>query len=70
VESTNGHETVATDETWKATTDGPIRANNDYDGEEYDARMEQRGWATAGFNDRKWIAAQAMTRLQEWHIRR
>jgi alpha-L-rhamnosidase len=60
VESTNGHETVATDETWKATTDGPIRANNDYDGEEYDARMEQRGWATAGFNDRKWIAAQAI----------
>ncbi|MDO4558113.1 MAG: family 78 glycoside hydrolase catalytic domain, partial [Planctomycetia bacterium] len=31
-------EKIVTDETWKATDDGPIVANNEYDGEEYDAR--------------------------------
>ena len=36
------HETVVSDESWKLTTDGPIRANNEYDGEEYDARKELR----------------------------
>jgi alpha-L-rhamnosidase len=52
------HLTLASDESWKATTEGPIRANNEYDGEEYDARMEQNGWTLAGFDDRKWNAAQ------------
>jgi len=50
--------TVSSDQSWKITADGPIRANNDYDGEEYDARKEQSGWALPGFNDRKWTAAQ------------
>ncbi len=43
--------TIVSDETWKLTTDGPIRANNEYDGEEYDARMEMPGWSRAGFDD-------------------
>src|SRR5208282_897181 len=30
-------ERVCSDETWKLTTDGPVRANNEYDGEFYDA---------------------------------
>ena len=34
-------EIVSNDYDWKLTTDGPIRANNDYDGEIYDARMEK-----------------------------
>lgn len=51
---------VATDETWKLTTEGPVRANNEYDGEVYDARMEMPGWAQAGFDDSKWEAAQAV----------
>ena len=42
---------VVSDETWKLTTDGPIRANNEYDGEEYDARMEMPGWSAPGFDD-------------------
>ena len=42
-------ETVVSDKKWKLTTDGPIRANNEYDGEEYDARMEMPGWSRAGF---------------------
>ena len=32
---------VVSNEDWKLTTDGPIRANNDYDGEIYDARLEK-----------------------------
>jgi alpha-L-rhamnosidase len=39
------------DEQWRITTDGPIRANNEFDGEEYDARREQPGWTEAGFRD-------------------
>ncbi|GHV09218.1 hypothetical protein AGMMS50229_18970 [Campylobacterota bacterium] len=33
-------QTIVSDETWKVTVDGPIQGNNDYDGEIYDARME------------------------------
>ena len=47
-------ETLVSDRTWKLTTDGPIRANNEYDGEEYDARMELDGWAQPGFVDEAW----------------
>jgi alpha-L-rhamnosidase len=33
-------ETVVSDETWGLVTDGPIRDNNDYDGEIFDARKK------------------------------
>jgi alpha-L-rhamnosidase len=46
---------VVSDETWKLNVDGPIRTNNEYDGEEYDATKEFTGWSSAGFNDSKWI---------------
>ncbi|HLJ47957.1 MAG TPA: family 78 glycoside hydrolase catalytic domain [Bryobacteraceae bacterium] len=45
---------VLTDDTWKLTASGAIRGNNEYDGEEYDARMELQGWAKAGYNDVGW----------------
>lgn len=45
---------IVSDASWRLTTDGPIRANNDYDGELYDARMEQTGWSQAGFDDSAW----------------
>ena len=48
-------ETVVSDESWKGTADGPIRANNEYDGEEYDARKEMPGWTTTEFNDANWL---------------
>jgi len=48
---------VVSDESWKLSTAGPIRANNEYDGEEYDARMEIPGWASPGYDDRDWQAA-------------
>ena len=52
---------VVTDETWKLTTAGPIRANNEYDGEEYDARMELKGWSLPGFDDSRWQAPQLVS---------
>lgn len=51
-------EWVTTDDSWKATADGPIRTNNEYDGEEYDATKELPGWSIAGFNDQKWLKAE------------
>jgi len=45
---------VHTDQTWKVTDKGPIRANNEYDGEEYDARKELSGWDKPGYNDQNW----------------
>ncbi len=53
--------TLVSDENWRLTTNGPIRANNEYDGEEYDARMEMPGWNTAGFDDKKWEQAQVVS---------
>jgi alpha-L-rhamnosidase len=49
------------DSSWKITTEGPIGANNEYDGEDYDARREIPGWSTAGFDDSQWQRAQGVT---------
>jgi len=41
IEYTNGKkQIIASDKSWKLTGDGPVRTNNEYDGEEYDARKE------------------------------
>lgn len=58
VEYTDGSkDVIKTDDTWKLTTDGPILSNNEYDGEEYDARKEMKGWATTNFDDKNWVNA-------------
>ena len=46
---------IVSDESWKLNVDGPIRTNNEYDGEEYDATKEFPGWNNAGFTDSKWL---------------
>lgn len=51
-------ETVVSDGTWKLSTEGPIVANNEYDGEEYDARRELPGWCMPQFDDGSWEPAQ------------
>ena len=51
-------EDVMSDESWKLSADGPIIANNEYDGEEYDARKEFAGWDMPGFHDEPWQNAQ------------
>ena len=56
IEYTDGRkEVIVSDESWKLNVDGPIRTNNEYDGEEYDARKEWKGWTMPGFNDQSWI---------------
>jgi alpha-L-rhamnosidase len=52
--------TVATDGTWK-TADGPIRADDLYQGETYDARLAPEGWDQPGFDDGAWQAAGVRT---------
>ena len=49
---------ILSDETWKLNVDGPIRTNNEYDGEEYDATKEFPGWNNFGYDDSKWIKPQ------------
>ena len=46
-------ETVATDRDWK-TSLSPVIFNSIYTAEHYDARLEQPGWDSPGFNDSKW----------------
>ncbi|MBP7825545.1 MAG: family 78 glycoside hydrolase catalytic domain [Verrucomicrobia bacterium] len=53
-------ETIVSDASWKLTTEGPILANNEYDGEEYDARQELPGWARVGFDDSAWAPVQVV----------
>lgn len=48
-------EYVVSDASWKVTSHGAIGANNEYDGEEYDARREMPGWDKAGFDDSAWL---------------
>lgn len=49
-----GKEWVLSDPSWKVTSDGPIRANNEFDGETYNALKEMPGWAEPGFDDSQW----------------
>ena len=51
---------IVSDESWQLTSSGPIRANNDYDGEEYDARCEMSHWSRPGFDVSKWIGWQSV----------
>ena len=48
-------QTVATDDSWRSTLEGPIRAAGIYDGETYDATREMAGWDKPGFDDRHWV---------------
>jgi alpha-L-rhamnosidase len=52
--------TVATDESWRSTSDGPIRADGIYDGETYDARREIPGWDMPGCDESAWKPVQVV----------
>ena len=54
-------EIINSDASWKLTTDGPIIANNEFDGEEYDATKEIVGWNSNGFKDLAWKQAELVT---------
>ena len=49
---------VSTGTHWKLTADGPMRSNNEYDGELYDARKELGRWMEAGYDDTGWQSAE------------
>ena len=53
------HKVVATDDSWRATQNGPIRTSGIYDGERYDANRElvseQGGWHDVRYNDTDWL---------------
>ena len=52
-------ETITTGPDWKAHA-SPIRFDNLYDGEVYDARLEQPGWDRPGFDDHAWHAVRLL----------
>lgn len=49
-------ETIVTDQSWKTNT-GAYTYNNIYSGDQYDARLEEKGWKEASFDDSNWVAA-------------
>ncbi|MDR1407977.1 MAG: glycoside hydrolase family 78 protein [Tannerella sp.] len=54
------HDLVVTDPSWQATAKGPIIANNEFDGEEYDARLELGDWTKPGYGASQWQPADLM----------
>ena len=57
VDYANGrHETFGSDSSWKGSA-SPVVNSGIYAGEVYDARLEQRGWETLGFDDSRWSTA-------------
>lgn len=47
---------IASDESWKYSL-SPLVFNDMYGGEDYDARLEQKGWDSYGFNQSDWQPA-------------
>ena len=54
-------EIIASDGSWKASTDGPTRYDSYYLGETYDARRWMPGWDRPGFNDSAWPSARVVS---------
>ncbi|MEA4906347.1 MAG: family 78 glycoside hydrolase catalytic domain [Anaerolineaceae bacterium] len=46
-------ELIISNSEWRAST-GPILSSDIYDGETYDARLEQSGWSSPNFDDSAW----------------
>ncbi len=52
-------QSVTSNERWMLTAQGPIVSNNEYDGEEYDARMELGDWSSPRYQYQgHWMPAQ------------
>ncbi len=52
---------IITDDIWHATR-GPILVSDLYDGETYDARLEQAGWSAPGYDDHGWVGVRRLDR--------
>ncbi|CAM3544017.1 MULTISPECIES: alpha-L-rhamnosidase [Saccharibacillus] len=53
---------IASDESWRASANGPIRMSGLYEGETYDASLEMPGWSGPGFDDADWSPVSALDR--------
>ena len=53
-------ELIVSDETWKITNQGPIRAANEWDGETYDEHYDLGDWSNTGYDDTAWLQAELM----------
>ena len=51
-------ELIVSDETWKITNRGPIRAANEWDGETYDENYDLGEWNLSGYDDTAWFSAE------------
>ena len=60
IEYENGtQQVIVTDDSWKASNDGPVTQGSFLHGDTIDARKEMTGWATAAFNDTTWSAVKS-----------
>ena len=57
-------EVVASDESWNTAT-GPILMSDIYNGETYDARLEQPGWSSAGFRATDWLGVRIVEHAKD-----
>ena len=65
---TDGTEMMITsDDSWKASK-SPVLLDLVYDGEHYDARLEQPGWSAPGFDDSAWENA-VYRKVPEGHLK-
>ncbi len=54
-------EIIPTDESWRVSR-GPVTYNDVYGGEDFDARLVEKGWNQAGFDDSGWTPAVELVR--------
>ena len=52
---------IKSDDTWRTSAAGPIRYDDHYLGETFDARSEMPGWDTPSFEAGAWAAARTVT---------
>lgn len=52
-------QTIISDESWKGTTNGPIRLASIYDGEVYDSNLKIPNWRNTEFDDTYWETLEA-----------
>ncbi|QNL52356.1 glycoside hydrolase family 78 protein [Olivibacter sp. SDN3] len=69
VEYANGHkEVIISDDSWKSTSEGPIRMADIYNGEIYDARLELDDWTNGTFDDTQWENTVVIDSLSYDHL--
>ncbi|MDG5789096.1 family 78 glycoside hydrolase catalytic domain [Evansella sp. AB-P1] len=64
----NSTQSIVTDlqSGWKATDSGPVRSDDIYDGESYDATKEIKGWTEPEFDDAHWKEVKEHTYMQDY----